>query len=52
MIQRQYEEKGYVEYEVYDDEDVEDEARAPRPGRRRTRPCVVKQQGGQVKRLN
>lgn len=49
MIRKQYEEKGYVDYEVFDDGEGPQE-RAPRQGRRRFRPGVVKHRG-QIKRL-
>lgn len=51
MIQKQYEEKGYVEYQVFDDDDDGETRARPPPRRRRSRPGVVKR-GGEIKRLN
>ncbi|OEL34899.1 hypothetical protein BAE44_0004082 [Dichanthelium oligosanthes] len=47
-VRRHYEEKGYVEYEVTDDEMEEDNPPTPvpvypAPGRRRHRPGVAKE---------
>jgi hypothetical protein len=55
-VRRQYEEKGYVEYEVTDDEKEEHSPPTPAPvypapGRRRRRPGVARKSGA-TKRLN
>jgi hypothetical protein len=49
MIRKQYEEKGYVECEVYVDK--ENQSQVPRPGRRRARSGLVKN-GKETRRLN
>jgi hypothetical protein len=58
-VRRQYEQKGYVEYEDTDDDEKEGGSPPapapvyyPAPGRRRRRPGVVARKSGGTKRLN
>uniref|UniRef100_A0A0D9XUK8 Uncharacterized protein n=1 Tax=Leersia perrieri TaxID=77586 RepID=A0A0D9XUK8_9ORYZ len=54
-VRKEYEEKGYAEYWITDDDEDESaprsRARAPAPGRRRPRSGVVKKHTGGTKKL-